>query len=131
MSTATAITGIGQIAIIVHDLDRATAFYRDLLGLRLLFQIPKMSFFDVGGIRLMLSLPETAELDHPSSILYFRVSDLHGAHAQMAGRGVAFESDPSLVAAMADHDLWMAFFRDSEGNIMSLMSEVRRESVTV
>src|SRR5258708_11670291 len=60
---------IGQISIIVADLERATAFYRDVLGLPLLFTAPKLAFFDCGGVRLMLGRAETPELDHPSSIL--------------------------------------------------------------
>jgi catechol 2,3-dioxygenase-like lactoylglutathione lyase family enzyme len=117
---------IGQISINVHDLDRATAFYRDALGLKPLFAVPKMSFFDCGGIRLMLALPEKPEFDHPSSILYFRVADIQKAHNDLAARGVAFESKPVLVAPMATHDLWMAFFRDSERNVLALMCELSK-----
>ena len=116
---------IGQIAINVKDLDRAVAFYRDTLGMRPLFQVPKMAFFDCGGIRLMLSLPEKPEFDHPGSILYYRVPDIQQAHAALRGRGVAFEGEPHLIAKLPDHDLWMAFLRDSEGNLLALMSEVR------
>src|SRR5438132_10905745 len=89
MSTATAvgIDSIAQIAINAHDLERATEFYRSRLGLKFLFQAgPKMSFFDCGGVRLMISLPETKELDHPSSIIYFKATDIKAAHAQLAER---------------------------------------------
>ena len=117
---------IGQIAVNIHDLDRAVAFYRDALGMRLLFQVPpKMAFFDCGGVRLMLSLPEEPEYDHPGSILYFKVEDIQGTHQTLRDRGVELRSDPHLVARMPDHELWMAFFRDSEGNTLALMSEVR------
>src|SRR6266566_4394712 len=78
---------IGQIAVNVKDLDRATAFYRDVLGMRPLFQVPKLAFFDCGGIRLMLSLPEKPEFDHPGSILYYKVDDIKAAHAALRGRG--------------------------------------------
>jgi methylmalonyl-CoA/ethylmalonyl-CoA epimerase len=126
MSDATSITGLGQVSINVHDLDRAVGFYRDALGLPLLYAFPpKMAFFACGGVRLMLSLPETPEFDHPSSILYFRVDDIQGAAATLGARGVTFESQPHLVAKMPDHELWMAFFRDSERNVVALMSEVR------
>lgn len=126
MSAATPVTGLGQVSINVHDLDRAVGFYRDALGLPLLFSVPpKMAFFACGGVRLMLSLPETPEFDHPSSILYFKVDDIQGAAATLGARGVTFESQPHLVAKMPDHDLWMAFFRDSERNVVALMSEVR------
>lgn len=117
---------IGQIAVTVHDLERAVAFYRDTLGMSFLFQAPpKMAFFDCGGIRLMLGVPEEAEFDHPSSILYYKVDDIQGTHRTLRERGVEFRGEPHLIARMPDHELWMAFFRDSEGNTMALMSEVR------
>jgi methylmalonyl-CoA/ethylmalonyl-CoA epimerase len=116
---------IGQIAIIVHDVPKAVAFYRDSLGLRLLFEMPKMAFFDCGGVRLMLGIPETPKFDHPSSILYFGVSDLRETHQTLMARGVEFTAPPHLVAKMPDHELWMAFFRDLDGNTLALMSELR------
>jgi methylmalonyl-CoA/ethylmalonyl-CoA epimerase len=117
---------IGQIAVVVQDLDRAVAFYRDALGLRFLFQAPpKLAFFDCGGVRLMLDVPEEAEFKHSSSILYYRVDDIQGTWAALRGRGVEFRDEPHLVARMPDHELWMAFFRDTEGNTLALMSEVR------
>jgi methylmalonyl-CoA/ethylmalonyl-CoA epimerase len=120
------IKNIGQISIIVHDLPRATAFYRDTLGLPLLFTAPNLAFFDCGGVRLMLGPAETPELDHPSSILYFRVSDLTAAHQRLVDQGVRIVAPPRLIAPMPSHDLWMNAFRDSEGNIMELMSEIPR-----
>ena len=118
---------IGQIFINVKDLDRAIAFYRDILGMTFLFQAPpNMAFFDCGGIRLMLSLPEKPEFDHPGSILYYKVDDIKAAHTALRGRGVPFEGEPHVVAQLPAHDLWMAFCRDSEGNLLALMSEVRR-----
>ena len=116
---------IGQIAVNVHDLERAVVFYRDILGMQFLFQVPNMAFFDCKGVRIMLSVPETPELDHPSSIIYFNVDDLDAAFTTLSGRGVAFADKPHLIARMPDHDLWMAFFRDSEANMLGLMSEVR------
>ena len=115
---------IGQIAIPVHDLERAVEFYSQKLGLNHLFSVPKLAFFDCGGIRLMLSLPEKAEFDHPSSIIYFKVADIKAAHETLSARGVHFEDNPHLVAQLETHDLWMTFFRDSENNLLSLMSEV-------
>jgi catechol 2,3-dioxygenase-like lactoylglutathione lyase family enzyme len=117
---------IGQIAVTVHDLDRAVAFYRDVLGMRLLFQVPpKLAFFDCGGIRLMLTLPEQAELDHPGSILYYQVDDLQQTWDALRGHGIDAREEPHLVARMPDHELWMASFRDPEGNTLALMSERR------
>jgi methylmalonyl-CoA/ethylmalonyl-CoA epimerase len=122
-----AIEAIGQIAINVHDLDRARAFYRDTLGLAHLFDAgPRLSFFQCGGVRLMLGLPDKPEFDHPSSILYFKVAGIEAAHARMVAKGVSFEEPPRLVAPMPDHDLWLASFRDSEGNLLALMDEKQR-----
>ena len=118
---------IGQISINVHDIERAIAFYRDTLGLRFLFQAPKIAFFDCDGIRLYLAIAEKPEFDHPSSILYFKVDYIQATSSSLASKGVEFEQEAHLVAPMPDHDLWMAFFRDSEENVLALMSEVPRE----
>jgi methylmalonyl-CoA/ethylmalonyl-CoA epimerase len=120
------LTQIGQIAVVVDDLERATAFYRDTLGMRFQFQVPRMSFFDVGGVRLMLGLPEGSEKAATSTI-YYRVDDLAQVFEQLSGRGVEFVEAPHLVARMEDHDLWMAFFHDTEGNLLALMSELPRD----
>ena len=120
------ISRLGQIAVNVQDVERAASFYQDNLGLRLLFKAPPgLAFFDCGGVRLMLSKPEKKEFDHPSSILYFLVPDIQSAYARMKESGVKFEDEPHLVAKLPDHDLWLNSFRDSEGNLMALMSEVR------
>ena len=115
---------IGQIAITVTDLARATAFYRDSLGLKFLFEAPNLAFFDCGGIRLMLTPPEPDGATH-SSVVYYKVPDIRQAHQVLSGRGVAFVGQPHLIAKMPDHDLWMAFFKDPDGNVLALMSEVR------
>lgn len=119
------IKSIGQIAITVQDLEAATAFYRDVLGIKLLFEVPGMSFFDLGGVRLMMAPPEREEFDHPASILYYRVDDIEVAHRVLLSRGVTFERGPELIHKAEDHDLWLAFFRDMDGNFMSLMEEKR------
>src|ERR1700675_2190742 len=121
------ITHLGQVAINAKDVDRAVAFFRDELGLKLLFKAPPgLVFFDCGGVRLMLSRAEKPEFDHPSSVLYFAVPDILEAFRKMKDDGVYFEDEPHLIAKMPSHDLWMAFFRDSEGNLLALMSEVGR-----
>jgi len=115
---------IGQISVNAHDLERATAFYKDKLGMKHLFSVPpKMAFFDCDGIRLMLGIPERADLDHPSSILYFKVDDIDATHETLAERGVHFETEPMLIAPMQTYDLWLAEFRDSENNVLALMCE--------
>src|SRR5947207_10665053 len=120
---------IGQISVNVHDFDRAVAFYKDMLGIKHLFSVPgKMAFFDCDGIRLMLAIPERADLDHPSSILYFKVEDIEAAYDSLVKRGAHFEGKPILVAPMQTHDLWLAEFRDSENNVLALMCEKAKES---
>jgi methylmalonyl-CoA/ethylmalonyl-CoA epimerase len=124
-TTGAGISGLRQVAINAHDPERATAFYRDKLGLPLLFTAGPLAFFDCGGVRLMLSRPEKPEFDHPSSILYFLVPDIQAAHQQLRNAGVKFEDAPHMVSKMPDHELWMTFFHDSEQNTLALMSEVR------
>jgi methylmalonyl-CoA/ethylmalonyl-CoA epimerase len=120
---------VGQIAITVRDTARAAAFYRDVLQLRHLFDAPPaMSFFDCGGVRLMLAVPESGEHDHPSSILYLDVADIQRSRDALAARDVAFEQEPHMVADLGDRELWLAFFRDSEANMLALMSEVQKAS---
>lgn len=116
---------IGQIGLTVTNLDRAIDFYRDTLGMRFLFRVPNLAFFDCAGIRLMLGLPEAnGEVFHP--ILYFRVDDIQKAAETLANRGVTFEAKPALVAKLEKHDLWLAAFRDPDRNAIELMSEVPR-----
>jgi methylmalonyl-CoA/ethylmalonyl-CoA epimerase len=118
---------IGQISVNVHDLDRAVGFYKDTLHMKHLFSVPgRMAFFDCGSVRLMLAIPERPDLDHPSSILYFKVPDIEQAHQELVSRKVHFETKPMLVAPMATHDLWLAEFRDSENNVLALMCEKPR-----
>jgi methylmalonyl-CoA/ethylmalonyl-CoA epimerase len=124
ISENSALTRIGQIAINVHDVDRATAFYRDVLALPHLFRAGHLSFFNCGGVRLMLSPPEKPEFDHAGSILYFQVVDIQAAFQRIKSAGVKFEDEPHLIARMPTHELWMSFFHDTEGNLLALMSEL-------
>lgn len=115
---------IGQIAVGVTDLDRAIAFYRDVLGMRFLFQAPPgLAFFDCGGIRLMLDRP-AREGGAGTSIIYYQVDDIVAAAEALRARGASFESEPHLVARLEDSELWMGFLRDSEGNLLAVMSEI-------
>jgi methylmalonyl-CoA/ethylmalonyl-CoA epimerase len=123
--TETTLQSIMQIAIRIRDLERAIVTYRDKLGLRLLFQAPpSLAFFDCGGVRLMLSPPEPGEFDHPASILYFRVDDIHAAHAQLAERGVHFRAQPHAIADLGDRVVWLSEFDDGEDNLLALMAEI-------
>jgi methylmalonyl-CoA/ethylmalonyl-CoA epimerase len=127
MTLSPNISRIGQIQIRALDVDRATSFYENVLGLRLLFKAPPgLAFFDCNGVRLMLDRPEKPEFDHPSSILYFSVPDIQSAFTTLKEKGVTFEDQPHLIARLPDHDLWMTSFRDSESNLLALMSEVRK-----
>jgi methylmalonyl-CoA/ethylmalonyl-CoA epimerase len=121
-----AIERIGQIAIPVVDLERAVAFYSDVLGLRLTFRAPPgLAFFDCGGVRLMLSRPEGADTPAHAGLLYYVVPDIRAAHAALVERGVSFVQAPQPIARLPDHELWLALCRDSEDNVLALMSEVR------
>ena len=116
---------VGQIAVVCKDVARATAFYRDTVGLQFLFSAgPSLSFFDCGGTRLMLTTAE-GEHDHPGSMLYFFITDIDATHRDLSSRGVSFIDAPHMIAQMPDHQLWLSAFRDSEGNTLALMEERR------
>jgi predicted enzyme related to lactoylglutathione lyase len=124
---ALVVSEIGQIAVVVSDVAKATAFYRDVLGLKFLFSAgPNLAFLQAGTVRLMLTVPE-GNVGQPgkNSILYFKVADLAATHAAIVARGAKSEHEPRLIAKMPDHELWMAFVRDMDGNVVGLMSERR------
>jgi len=114
---------VGQIAIVIQDLPRATSYYRDTLGLALLFEFPGLAFFRCGEVRFMLSTAEKPEYDHPGSVLYFKIGDIAAVHSTLVSRGVEFVGAPHVVHRAATYELWMAFFKDTEGNTMALMEE--------
>jgi methylmalonyl-CoA/ethylmalonyl-CoA epimerase len=117
---------IGQIAVVCQNVSRASAFYRDVLGLPHLFDAgPNLSFFNCGGTRLMLTTAERPQDDHLSSILYYFVEDIEGVQSELANKGVHFTNAPHLIAKMPDHELWLCEFNDSEGNALALMEEKR------
>jgi methylmalonyl-CoA/ethylmalonyl-CoA epimerase len=119
------ISRIGQVAIPVHQLERAVTFYRDMLGMTFLFQTPDLAFFQCGETRLLLSIPEGPGASHHASVLYYQVEDIQSAYQLLRQRDVKLIDEPHLIAKMPDHDLWMAFFEDTEGNMLGLMCEVR------
>jgi methylmalonyl-CoA/ethylmalonyl-CoA epimerase len=114
---------LGQLALNAHDVDRATRFYRETLGMPFLFEYPGLAFFKCGEVRLMISRPEKPEFDHPGSILYYKVKDLEATYATLKARGVTFRDPPHLIHRAPSYELWMAFFTDSEGNFAGLMTE--------
>lgn len=123
--TKISLSTIGQIAVTVRDIPRAVAFYRDILGVPFLFEVPGMAFFQTGETRLMLGLPEN-EQQNFASVLYFRVDDINGAYLELKERRVPFTHEPRLIHRGSQTDLWLAFFSDPDGNTMALMSEVAR-----
>lgn len=124
--SASALGPIGQIAYTVSDVPRSIAFYRDAVGLTLLFEAPPaLAFFDCGGIRLMLSQPEGGFTPGTSAVTYFRITDIEATQQALKQRGVPFVDDPHLIAKMPDHELWMCFFRDPDGHTLALMEEKR------
>jgi methylmalonyl-CoA/ethylmalonyl-CoA epimerase len=117
---------IGQIAVPVNDVDRAIAFYQDVLGMKFLFKAPPgLGFFDCNGVRLLVEETPEDSIVKYSNIIYFKVDDIQEAYNQLEDRNLVFEQKPHLVAKMPDHDLWMAFFRDPDDNLLALMCEVR------
>jgi catechol 2,3-dioxygenase-like lactoylglutathione lyase family enzyme len=115
---------IGQLAIPVADLERAVAFYQDVLGLRFLFQAPPgLAFLDCGGVRLMLAQSEEGEPAPPAGVIYYRVADLDAAYNSLSERGVTFVDAPHRIARLADHELWMVFLRDPDEHLLALMAE--------
>ena len=114
---------IGQIALPVADVDRAEAFYGDVLGLRRLYRFGDLTFFDCAGVRLLLEKTLDAGDVARSSVIYFRCADIGVAVGELRGRGVVFDGVPQLIARMDDHDLWMCFFRDPDGHTLALMQE--------
>ena len=124
MSQPVSLGRIEQVAIPVRDLARATAFYRDRLGMKLLFEVPtQLAFFDCDGIRLALSISSDPMYDPPGSIVYYRVADIEAAHAELERREVEFLQPPHRIAELGNVEIWMAFFEDTEGNTLAITSE--------
>lgn len=124
MNSEFQIEGIGQVSIRVHDMEAATRFYQDTLGLKLLFQIPNMTFFECNGIQIVLGIAEDPQFDHPSSVFYFIVNNINSAYETLVNRNVQFLGKPHKIAEMGQTATWMAFFHDPDQNVHALMSEV-------
>jgi len=123
------IYGIGQIAIAVSDIKQAVKFYKDKLGLSLLFEVPSgMAFFECGGIRLMITEQNGDKKDHHTSVIYYRVNDIKRVAQNMTERGVTFTRQPQMAVKMPDHELWIGFLRDPDENLIGIMEEVPLET---
>jgi predicted enzyme related to lactoylglutathione lyase len=117
--------GVTQVSLNARDLPRGVAFYRDVLGLPLLFEVPGAAFFDCGGVRLMLAVSEGDGAGAGTSIVYYRVADLEASAARMRAAGVDEVQPPHRVGRMGEIEVWMCFLRDSEGNLFALTAERR------
>jgi methylmalonyl-CoA/ethylmalonyl-CoA epimerase len=115
---------VGQIGVPVKNLENAIAFYKDILDLPLLFNTDRLAFFECNGMRLFLSLPESEEFAHPSSVIYFQVQDIHASYEELKGKEVSFMDEPHIVGTMGNIEIWMAFFKDTEDNTHAIMCEV-------
>lgn len=126
--TGFGLSQIEQVALPVQDLDRAVAFYTHQLGMRHLFTSNGLAFFDCAGVRLLLSQPEKEADLRSGSVIYFKVPEIHTAYHALLSRGVNFEDAPHLIADMGDYELWMAFFRDSEHNLLAISGNLPKAS---
>ena len=108
---------LGQIALPTRDVDRAEAFYGAALGLRKLFRYGDLTFFDCGGVRLLLEKVPDGAAFRAAGHLYFAVADIALVRKELMNRGVVFKDAPHLI------DLWMTFFDDPDGNGLALMME--------
>ena len=125
MPTNNMIKNIGQIAIAVTDIKKSIAFYKDVLGLPLLFEAPPgLAFFDCGGVRLMLTVLQGHERDHKTSVIYYKVGDIKAAVNSIKNKGIVFEREPGLVSKMPDHELWIGFIRDPDNTLVGIMAEI-------
>lgn len=119
-----AVKSIGQIAIVVSQIDTALAFYRDILGLSFLFSAgPNLAFLSDGQLRIMLTTPQGSGAVGANSVLYFQVDDIEATHSALLARGATPERTPQLAATLPDHQLWLGFVRDPDGNLVGLMEQ--------
>jgi methylmalonyl-CoA/ethylmalonyl-CoA epimerase len=123
---ASELTGVMQLAVPVKDIERATTFYRDKIGLRLLMNGPNMAFLDCGDIRIYLDAnPGTVEAGK-NSMIYFRTGNVEQAHSAFKQRGVTIHQPPQIIASLPDRDVWLMWIRDSEENLLGVMEERRK-----
>ena len=126
MQPSLQLSSIGQIALVVSDVAQAKSFYGEALGLRHLFDAgSNLAFYAAGDVRIMLTVPQGAGEAGRNSILYFKTTQLDNVYEAVVARGAKAERPPQLTAKMPDHELWMAFVRDPDGNLVGLMEERR------
>jgi methylmalonyl-CoA/ethylmalonyl-CoA epimerase len=118
---------IKQIALPVRDITEAARFYRDTLGMRHLFDAPPaLSFFDCGGVQLMLAGPDAQGKDgeEQHAVLFYDVSDIKSVHGKIKSSGAKSLEEPHVIARMNGREIWISSFSDGQGNVVSLMSDV-------
>ena len=124
---------VGQIHISVTDIDTSVAFYRDVLGIPLMFQVPKMpmAFFASGDVRLYLGVPENPEF-RSKAVLYFNVADIDVEYQRLRDEhGLSFTGEPHVVHRDASGELWMTFTRDPDDHLIGLMQQRGTPSATI
>jgi len=120
------LTGIMQVAIPAKDIERATAFYRDTLGLRLLMNAPNMAFLECGGVRIYLDANTQSVGAGGNSLIYFRAADIARTHSLLSERNVSIHQKPHVIAALPDCDVWLMWIRDSESNLLGIIEQRRK-----
>ncbi len=119
---------VAQILVPVDNLERAIGFYRDTLGLQFLFTAPpQMAFFQCGTVRLLVGVPPGGQPPQRGSAIYFQVADIQAVFQTLTARGVEFQANPHVVHRTPDLQLWLAEFRDPDGNPLALMSQVKSD----
>jgi methylmalonyl-CoA/ethylmalonyl-CoA epimerase len=124
---AVSLSRIKQIALPVNSIEEAKAFYRDTLGMRHVFDAPPaLSFFDCGGIRLMLAGPEGQgkDGDQQHAVVFYDVDDIKATHARIKASGAKSLEEPRMIARMNGREIWVSSVSDGQGNVVSLMSEI-------
>jgi len=117
----TTLNSIAQIALTTQNLTGAVAFYRDTLGLKLMFEVPGMAFFDVGGTRLMLGENRLSEKLQNNTYVYFDAGDWYETEAALERRGLKFDRPADIVQRTEDKEHAIRFFRDPDGNALAIM----------
>ena len=120
---AEGLSALRQISYVVNDVQRMSEYFENTLRIKKLFDAPGMSFFDLDGVRLMMTLPADNNAHLGNSVLYFATTDIDASVAALKSAGVVFEREPFMVARMPDHEFWLAFFRDPENNLLALSCE--------
>ncbi len=121
---------ITQLLIPIDDFEHGVAFYRDVLGIPLLFSAPpQMAFFQCGSVRLLVGVMPLGEKAQRGSQIYFGVKDIQAIYASLAAQGVQFKAPPHVVNRSAKSEIWLAEFVDPNGNQLALMSEVSLSDV--